>query len=88
MLPRLHNREIFAYELIGDLDAASFPRPKLYYAERLTSVDKPAIIVMDDLSANAMSPGLSYGVTREQCFAVARHIADFQVAERSTIERR
>ena len=78
MLMRLHNREIFAYELLRGLDVASFPRPKVYYAERMTSVNKHAIIVMDDMSANAVSPGLSYGATREQCFALARHIADFQ----------
>ena len=78
MLPLLHNREVFAYELLSDLDVSSFPRPKVYYAERMTTGDKSAIIVMDDLSANAVSLGLSYSVTREQCFAVARHIADLQ----------
>lgn len=80
MLYRLHNREIFAYEIMKDLDA-SFPRPKIFYTELAKSLEEPGMIVMEDKSVNAQTLGIFYSATKEQCMAIAHHVADFQVSD-------
>lgn len=71
----MHNSECEAYDLMKDLK--KFPLPKIYHLERRTK-ENQGLIVMEDLSAKGASLGIFFSVTQEQCFNLARHIADFQ----------
>jgi hypothetical protein len=72
----MHNGECDAYELIKDLK--NFPIPKVYFVER-SDETHPGLIVMNDLSGKGASLGVFYTATQQQCFNIARHMADFQV---------
>ncbi|KAI6174433.1 hypothetical protein M3Y98_01189600 [Aphelenchoides besseyi] len=75
-LIQMHNGEVDAYELLVGM-TEPFPFPKIYHMERID--DKSVgIIAMEDLSDQGASLGIFYSVTPQQCYNVARHMADLQ----------
>ncbi|KAI6197845.1 hypothetical protein M3Y94_01273600 [Aphelenchoides besseyi] len=75
-LIKMHNGEVDAYELLAGM-TEPFPRPRIYHLERADD-RSVGVITMEDLSGRGESLGVFYSATPQQCYNVARHMADFQ----------
>ncbi|KAI6174346.1 hypothetical protein M3Y98_01180300 [Aphelenchoides besseyi] len=75
-LVELHNSEVDTYELLAGM-IEPFPIPKIYHMQRAND-ESAGIIVMEDLSDHGQSLGAFYSATPQQCYNIARHMADLQ----------
>ncbi|KAI6170714.1 hypothetical protein M3Y97_01121300 [Aphelenchoides bicaudatus] len=75
LIQHIHNCECDAYELLQQIK--NIPVPEIYYLEKADSKNM-GVILMEDVSLFGRSMDDSESVTKEQCFEIARILADFQ----------
>ncbi|KAI6181537.1 hypothetical protein M3Y98_00839700 [Aphelenchoides besseyi] len=73
---KMHNCEVDVYEMLGGM-AKRLPLPEIYFLEHTTD-EFSGVIAMEDLSGRGESLGIYYSATTQQCYNIARHVADLQ----------